>query len=237
MNFLNLWYLVEWVPLLGHLSFLWATEVFVHPGHPFHSVLVGLEVQVVLVPHTPIYFSDFSSIVVVLDLMVVVNHLLHHHLHYHHHHCHLLCHFSLGEAVYHPLLSHHHSHCHLHYHQVEELLLHLPVTEASPYLFPQMMGQFLHPHIWWLWWPSTTLNRLVRPSTIWPFSWWHSFSSPPSGGGDPPPLGAAATTLLFGVNLNLNRGLSSPAKANHCGSTSNSREVCELESSYSPLFG
>ena len=138
MNSLNLWYLVEWVPLLGHLSFPWVVEVFVHPGHPFHPVTVGLEVWVVLVPHIPIYFSDFGSTVVVLDLMVVVSHPLHHHLHYHHHHCHLLLHFPLGEAVYCPLHSHHHYHFHyhFHYHQVEEPLLHLLVTEASPYLFP-----------------------------------------------------------------------------------------------------
>ena len=124
----------------------WVVEVFVHPGHPFHPVPVGLEVWVVLVPHILIYFSDFGSIVVVLDLMVVVNHLLHHHIQCHHHHCHLLLHHPLGEAFYHPLHSHHHSHYHFHCHQVEEPFFHLLVIEAFLYLFPQMVGQFLHPH-------------------------------------------------------------------------------------------
>ena len=177
---------------MGHLSFPWVVEVFVHPGHPFHLALVGLEVLVVLAPHIPINFSDFGGIVVVLDLMVVVNHLLHHHLHYHHHLCHLLCHFSLGEVVYQPLHSHHHFHyhfhCHFHYHQVEELLLQLPVTVAFPYLFPQMVGQLLHPH------HLVVVVDLHHPQQVgWAFyhlalpmvaQFWFP---PPSGGGDSPP--------------------------------------------------
>ena len=133
----------ERMPLLGHLSFPWSIEVFVHPDHPLHLALVGLGVWVVLTPHIPIYFPDFHSIVVALDLTVVENHLLHRHLHHHHH---FLLHFSLGEVIYHPLHCHHHSHYHLHYHQVEELLPHLPVTEAFFHPFPRMVGQFPHPH-------------------------------------------------------------------------------------------
>ena len=134
---------MEQVLLLGHLLFLWAFVMFVHPDHPYYLVPVDLEVWVVLVQHTPIYFFDLDGVMAVLGLMVVVNHLLHHHLHHHHHHHHFL-HFPLGEVAYH--LLHYHHHYHLHYHQVVELLLHLSVTEAVFYPFLRVVNQFLHPH-------------------------------------------------------------------------------------------
>ena len=136
---------MERVPLLEHLSFLWAFVVLVHSNHPFHLVQVDLGVWVVLVQHTPIYFFDLNGVIAVHDQMVAVNHLLHHHLHHHHHHHHFL-HFPLGEVAYHLLHYHHHYHYHLHYHQVVELLLHLPVTEAVFYPFLRAVTQFLHPH-------------------------------------------------------------------------------------------
>ena len=164
------------MPLLGHLSFPWAVVVFVHPNHPFHLVPVDLGVWMVPVPHIPICFPNFSSIVVALDLMVVVNHLLYCHLHHHHHHCHFL-HFSLGEVAYHPLHCHHHSHYHLHYHRWRSSsstcwLLRCPSTP-----FQEWWANSPTPTIWWLWWAPTTLNRLVGSCTISSFLQWHSFSS------------------------------------------------------------
>ena len=126
---------MEQVLLLGHLLFLWASVVLVHPDHLFHLVQVDLGVWVVLVQHTPIYLFDLNGVMAVHDQTVVVNHLLHHHF----------LHFSLGEVAYHLLHYHHHFHYHLHYHQMVELL-HLLVTEAFFYPFLRLVNQFLHPH-------------------------------------------------------------------------------------------